>query len=295
MAGLDWLRLWHDMPNDPKWRTVARASGQPIALVIATYLHMLVDASRGVTQCHDASRSVTRGVTDVTNEDIASALDVEEGAISAIREAMQGRVLDGDRLTGWDKRQPKREDSGNPETGAKSSAQRKREQRERERADRRTDEGHDMSRDVTQGHDREEESREELTTTTTTPNGVVVDSAPADDLIGDAGGNKQPKAACPHQEIIALYHELLPMGRAVRDWTPARSSHLRTRWNEDPKRQNLDYWRRFFGYVANSPFLTGKVTPRDGRKPFLVSLDWIVKAENFAKIREGQYHEEAAA
>ncbi|ENU2244993.1 hypothetical protein ACWNUG_005487, partial [Escherichia coli] len=19
-----WLRLWHDMPNDPKWRTIAR-------------------------------------------------------------------------------------------------------------------------------------------------------------------------------------------------------------------------------------------------------------------------------
>ncbi|ENW8560590.1 hypothetical protein ACR6SH_005434, partial [Escherichia coli] len=21
-----WLRLWHDMPNDPKWRTIARVS-----------------------------------------------------------------------------------------------------------------------------------------------------------------------------------------------------------------------------------------------------------------------------
>ncbi|WP_252355071.1 hypothetical protein, partial [Escherichia coli] len=24
-----WLRLWHDMPNDPKWRTQNRVAGQP--------------------------------------------------------------------------------------------------------------------------------------------------------------------------------------------------------------------------------------------------------------------------
>lgn len=161
-AGIDWLRLWHDMPNDPKWRTIARASGQPIALVLSTYLHLLVDASRGVSACHEESRSVTRGVTDVTDEDIASALDVSDDAIRAIREAMQGRVLDGNKLTGWDRRQPKREDVGNPETGAKSSTQRKREQRERERAERDATSGHAASRDVTKSHDREEKSKEEI-------------------------------------------------------------------------------------------------------------------------------------
>ncbi|EEY1988416.1 phage replisome organizer, partial [Escherichia coli] len=36
-----WLRLWHDMPNDPKWRTIARVSGQPIATVMAVYIHLL--------------------------------------------------------------------------------------------------------------------------------------------------------------------------------------------------------------------------------------------------------------
>lgn len=40
-----WLRLWHDMPNDPKWRTIARRSGQSIGNVIAVYLHVLVNAS----------------------------------------------------------------------------------------------------------------------------------------------------------------------------------------------------------------------------------------------------------
>ncbi len=41
-----WLRLWHDMPNDPKWRTIARVSGQPIATVMAVYIHLLVSALR---------------------------------------------------------------------------------------------------------------------------------------------------------------------------------------------------------------------------------------------------------
>jgi hypothetical protein len=99
---------------------------------------------------------------------------------------------------------------------------------------------------------------------------------------------------CPHQAIIDLYHELLPTARGIRDWTPARAANLRQRWREDPKRQDLDWWRRFFGYIAESSFLTGK-TSTPGRKPFSLSLDWLVKAENFAKVREGAYHEQEQA
>ena len=120
-----WLRLWHDMPNDPRWRTISRVSGQPIALVQAVYLHLLVSGSQ----------NVTRGHADVTNEDLASHFDVTERDIEAVISAMQGRVLDGNYLTGWERRQPKKEDRGNEETGAKSAAQRKREQRERQRAE----------------------------------------------------------------------------------------------------------------------------------------------------------------
>lgn len=48
-----WLRLWHDMPNDPKWRTIARKSNQRISDVIAVYLHVLVNASEsGETTCN---------------------------------------------------------------------------------------------------------------------------------------------------------------------------------------------------------------------------------------------------
>lgn len=97
-----------------------------------------------------------------------------------------------------------------------------------------------------------------------------------------------PVNLCPHDSIIELYHECLPALPRIRDWTPARQQALRARWREKPERQNLDWWRKFFGYVAQSDFLTGKVT-RNGRRPFVASLDWLCKAENFAKVIEGRY------
>lgn len=134
-----WLRLWHDMPNDPKWRTIARISGEPISLVQAIYLHLLVDASR----------NVTRGHTEVTNEDLASALDCDESQIGHVRDAMQGRVLDGFKVSGWETRQPKREENGDPNSGAKSPAQRKREERQRKKQADLSRNIHDKSRQVT--------------------------------------------------------------------------------------------------------------------------------------------------
>ena len=142
------------MPNDPKWRTIARISKQRIGDVLAVYMHMLTAASQ----------HVTRGHVDVTAEDLASAIDVTEDVVQDILTAMQGRVLDGDRLTGWEKRQPKREDAGDPETGAKSNAERKREQREREKAMAQRlaqippdDASHAASRNVTLDKDKEED------------------------------------------------------------------------------------------------------------------------------------------
>lgn len=96
-----WLRLWHDMPNDPKWRTISRVSKQSIPSVIAVYVHILVIASNAT------ERGRTQGVC---SEDIASALDLECEQVEQILSAMQGRVLDGDMVAGWSKRQVERED-----------------------------------------------------------------------------------------------------------------------------------------------------------------------------------------
>lgn len=135
------------MPTDPKWKTIARVSGRPISEVIALYCFLLVDASR----------NVTRGHVTIVTEDLSSALDVTEQHIDSILNAMQGRVLEGKELSGWGDRQPIKEDSGNPETGAKSAKQRKQEQRERERLAIIEKDGHDESRNVTTDKDKDKD------------------------------------------------------------------------------------------------------------------------------------------
>ena len=95
--------------------------------------------------------------------------------------------------------------------------------------------------------------------------------------------------ACPQAAIVALYHELLPTCQRVKVWKGARESHLRSRWREDPKRQSLDYWRRLFTHVGKSDFLMGRVSSQ-GRAPFVFTLAWLVNAENFAKVIEGNYN-----
>lgn len=97
-----WLRLWHDMPNDPKWRTIAKVSGENISSVIAVYVHLLVYAS---ANANERGRTRTNA-----NEDIANALDLETSQVDKIITAMQGRVLENDIILGWDKRQVLRED-----------------------------------------------------------------------------------------------------------------------------------------------------------------------------------------
>lgn len=99
---------------------------------------------------------------------------------------------------------------------------------------------------------------------------------------------------CPHQQIIDLYHEVLPMGRRVKAWNASRQAKLKARWREDAKRQTLDWWRKFFAYIAESDFLTGRAHSTD-RQPFEIDLEWIVTSASFVKILEGKYEKREAA
>lgn len=94
-------------------------------------------------------------------------------------------------------------------------------------------------------------------------------------------------SACPHEAIIAAYHECLPELPAVRLWTPKRQALLRQRWKEDPKRQTLAWWQKFFKHVAASDFLTGRA-PGKGRA-WQASLEWLLNQTNFVKVIEGNY------
>lgn len=142
-----------------------------------------------------------------------------------------------------------------------------------------------------------ETGRTHATQTVIEPSITVSNSNSVELLVGNDADAKKSKGqgknqilACPHQEIVDAYHEALPASPRIRDWTKARAAHLQARWREDPKRQNVDWWRRLFAFIAESDFLTGKVSA-DDRKPFTASLEWLLKPENFAKVREGRYHD----
>jgi hypothetical protein len=88
---------------------------------------------------------------------------------------------------------------------------------------------------------------------------------------------------CPQQEIIAIYHELLPELPTVRVWNKTSQSNLRSRWKEDKDRQSLDWWEKYFTLVNTSDFLTGKKTD------WKANLTWLVGPKNFEKVMNGTY------
>lgn len=130
-------------------------------------------------------------------------------------------------------------------------------------------------------------------------NGVDVPSpdgeGPAEPAAADFGASAPAKTSgpygpnCPHQGIIDLYHHILPAAPRVKDWHAARQKALAARWREDPKRQTLDWWRKYLEYVSRCDFLMGRTEPRHGRPPFMVDLEWLVKRSNFTKVIEGKY------
>lgn len=99
------------------------------------------------------------------------------------------------------------------------------------------------------------------------------------------------KAQFPHEEIIALYHEILPMCRPVRVWNKTRQGYLKQRWSENTDRQSTEWWREYFMYVRKSKFLTGGVEQNDGRPPFVADLEFLIKIASFTNVIEGKYHE----
>jgi hypothetical protein len=104
---------------------------------------------------------------------------------------------------------------------------------------------------------------------------------------------------CPHTEILELFGKHLPMLPQPRPemWDGAKADALRARWRwvltakrktGEPYASNsaeaLDWFDRFFTTVSESDFLTG----RNG-KWSSCDLGWLMKADNFAKVVQGNY------
>ena len=146
---MTWFRWYAGTATDPKFMVVARLAGQNVAAVVAVWAMLLERASdvtlcdATVTQCDAGKRGF---VTGFDCEAADAVLGLEDGASEAIMRAMEKKgLLTGGKVTNWEKRQPKREDS---------SAERTRAYRERQREKKAVTQCDATKRDVTPEENR---------------------------------------------------------------------------------------------------------------------------------------------
>jgi hypothetical protein len=105
---------------------------------------------------------------------------------------------------------------------------------------------------------------------------------------------------CPHQEIIKLYEQHLPMLARPRKWEGKRRAWLKARWIECSKvngisqgyntlQDGLAFWEGWFEHVAKNTTLPRGFDDRATGRHWEPDLEWLVKDENFTKIVEGKF------
>lgn len=98
---MDWFRSHHGAPTDPKWQLIARRAGSPTCAVVALFWQLLDYASQQNDRGSVAGFDIEVAALYLGIDD-----DIAEGILAALRDK---GLIDNDRLTNWDKRQPRRE------------------------------------------------------------------------------------------------------------------------------------------------------------------------------------------
>lgn len=114
---MDWFRVYHGMPEDPKLRLVADLAGVKMGHVVAVWTVLL----------DQASRARPRGdVASADHEVIAASLGWTVEQVTAIIEALERRrhIVDG-QLRAWPGRNPERFDATAKERKQRSRAKQK--------------------------------------------------------------------------------------------------------------------------------------------------------------------------
>lgn len=110
----------------------------------------------------------------------------------------------------------------------------------------------------------------------------IVATAPPD---APAASAKKDRPTCPHEDLVELYHEMLPELPSI-VWSlwlkSSDAKSLQARWNEDKRHQSLEFWQRFFATVRTNRHWMGQ-----GQSSWKgANLRWLVKKENFIKVAE---------
>jgi uncharacterized protein YdaU (DUF1376 family) len=110
---------------------------------------------------------------------------------------------------------------------------------------------------------------------------------------------------CPHLLMLELFGKHLPELPQPKPelWAGRNAENMRARWRwvlsakkpsgkryAENAEQALDWFDRFFRYVAGSDFLSGRSGKWGG-----CDLGWLMKADNFAKVVQGNYENKERA
>lgn len=101
------------------------------------------------------------------------------------------------------------------------------------------------------------------------------------ELIKDTAVSKIPP--CPHDEIIDLYHEILPELPSITKslWAGSVSEKdLRARWKQHENHQSLDFWQRYFTAIKRIDWYFEGVGTGDFAN-WSANLKWLIKRKNF--------------
>lgn len=98
---------------------------------------------------------------------------------------------------------------------------------------------------------------------------------------------------CPHEEIIELYHSILPeLNQTIPStWKGGskRAKSLRTRWREKETHRKMEFWKWFFESVRLNTHWLG-----ENERGWKADLEWLLKASNFVKVIERGMNEQRA-
>ena len=101
----------------------------------------------------------------------------------------------------------------------------------------------------------------------------------------DEGTERVPGSGVkvPYADIVAAYHDAMPMLPRVRDITEARKRKMKTAWLARASRQSVGAWAKYFAHAAKSDFLT------NGANGWRASFDFLIEGSNIVKVMEGNY------
>lgn len=100
--------------------------------------------------------------------------------------------------------------------------------------------------------------------------------------IADKAGHCKKPDKTPYQDIVEIYHKILPALPRVIKITDRRKSAMRQRWNNDL--ETLADWEAYFKDAARKPFLFGR-----NERGWEADFDFFLREQTITYMQEGKY------